>query len=236
MHKGTAPSFFLVNSTPRPAKVFPARPRPPRRIFRAPKPLCCCISAVPKIPAPQLYRISAFHNVFPSILPVFFRPRRHASSNQTPRTSACGLPLPLPTDFDFRSYRKTPAELVAPDDMSLYEKNADNCLLDRANDASLCLTRAYEAATRSPAGVGDLDVGARLQPFFSYLEEEKALLIASKDILDVSGPLPLYMTMWIAGQHVLAAKGEAEEKKKGPETVPGLSSAEDLSSPALADQ
>jgi hypothetical protein len=101
-----------------------------------------------------------------------------------------------------------------PDDMSLHEKNADNCLLERANYASLCLTRAYKAAARSPAGVGDLDVGARLQPFFSYSEEEKALLIASKDILDVSGPLPLYMTMWIAGQHVLAVKGEVEEKKK----------------------
>ncbi|KAJ7795999.1 hypothetical protein B0H14DRAFT_3495254 [Mycena olivaceomarginata] len=71
-----------------------------------------------------------------------------------------------------------------------------------------------KAATRSPAGVGDLDVSARLQPFFSYSEEEKALLIASKDVVDASGPLLLYMTMWIAGQHVLAAKGEAEEKKK----------------------
>ncbi|KAJ7824886.1 hypothetical protein B0H14DRAFT_3468951 [Mycena olivaceomarginata] len=132
----------------------------------------------------------------PAYSPSSFDPDDMPVSNQTPRTSACGLPLPLPADFDFRSYRKTPAELVVPDDMSLHKKNADT------------------AATRSPAGVGDLDVSARLQPFFSYLEEEKALLIASKDIVDMSGPLPLYMTMWIAGQHVLAAKGEAEEKKK----------------------
>ncbi|KAJ7900127.1 hypothetical protein B0H14DRAFT_2556345 [Mycena olivaceomarginata] len=136
------------------------------------------------------------------------------ATNQTPRTSACGLPLPLPADFDFRAYRKTPTELVAPDDMSLREKNADNCLVERANDASLRLTRAYEAAAGSPAGVGDLDVGARLQPFFSYSEEEKALLVASKDVVEASGPLPLFMTMWIAGQRVLVAKGEAEEKKK----------------------
>jgi hypothetical protein len=97
--------------------------------------------------------------------------------------------------------------------MSLHEKNADNCLLECANDASLCLSRAYEAAAGSPAGVGNLDVSARLQPF-SYSEEEKALLVASKDIVDASGLLPLYMTMWIAGQHILAVKGEVEEKKK----------------------
>ncbi|KAJ7355814.1 hypothetical protein DFH08DRAFT_933612 [Mycena albidolilacea] len=140
------------------------------------------------------------------------------ATNQTPRTSACGLPLPLATDFDFRAYRKTPAELIAPDDMSLREKNADNCLVERANDASLRLTRAYEAAAGSSAGVGDLDVGARLQPFFSYSEEEKALLVASKDVVEASGPLPLFMTMWIAGQRVLVAKGEAEEKKKRDES------------------
>ncbi|KAJ7355267.1 hypothetical protein DFH08DRAFT_803313 [Mycena albidolilacea] len=148
----------------------------------------------------------------PAYSPSSFDPDDMPASNQTPRTSACGLPLPLPADFDFRSYCKTPAELVVLDDMSLHEKNADNCPMERANDASLHLTRAYEAAARSPAGVGDLDVGARLQPFFSY--SEKALLFTSKDVVDASGPLPLYMTMWIAGQRVLAAKGEAEEKKK----------------------
>jgi hypothetical protein len=90
------------------------------------------------------------------------------ATNQTPQISACGLPLSLPADFDFRSYRKTPTELVAPDDTSLHEKSADNCLMERANDASLRLTRAYEAAAGSSAGVGDLDVGTHLQPFFSY--------------------------------------------------------------------
>jgi hypothetical protein len=84
--------------------------------------------------------------------------------------------------------------------MSLCDKNADNCLVECANVTSLRLTRAYEAAAESPTGVGDLDVGARLQPFFSYSEEEMALFVASKDVVDASGPLPLYMTMWIAGQ------------------------------------
>jgi hypothetical protein len=120
----------------------------------------------------------------------------------------------LPTDFDFRAYRKTLTELVAPDDMSLCEKNADNFLIERANDASLRLTRAYETATGSTAGVGDLDVGACLQPFFSYLDKEKVLLMASKDVVDVSGPLFLFMTMWVPGQRVQVEKGEAEEKKK----------------------
>jgi hypothetical protein len=61
-------------------------------------------------------------------------------------------------------------------------------------------------ATGSSAGAGDLDVGTCLQPFFSYSEEEKAQL--------VTWPLPPYMMMWIAGQHILVAKGKAEEKKK----------------------
>jgi hypothetical protein len=90
----------------------------------------------------------------------------------------------------------------------------DNFLIERANDASLRLTRAYEAAAGSTAGVGDLDVGACLQPFFSYLDEEKALLVASKDVVDASGQLSLFMTMWVAGQRIQVAKVEAEEKKK----------------------
>ncbi|KAJ7792707.1 hypothetical protein B0H14DRAFT_3562596 [Mycena olivaceomarginata] len=146
----------------------------------------------PLLPSPQLPSItrhSSFTTSSPAYSPSSFDPDDIPATNQTPRTSACGLPLPLPADFDFRSYRKTPTELVAPDDMSLREKNADNCLVERANDASLRLTRAY-AAAGSPAGVGDLDVGARLQPFFSYSEQEKALLVASKDVVDASGPLP----------------------------------------------
>ncbi|KAJ7359385.1 hypothetical protein DFH08DRAFT_952532 [Mycena albidolilacea] len=136
------------------------------------------------------------------------------ATNQTPQTSACGLPLPLPTDFDFHTYRKTPAELISPDDISLREKNTDNCLVEHSNNVSLRLTRVYEAAAGSSAGVGNLDVGTCLQPFISYSKEEKVLLFASKDVVEVSGPLPLYMTMWVAGQCVMVVKAESEEKKK----------------------
>jgi hypothetical protein len=37
--------------------------------------------------------------------------------------------------------------------------------------------------------------------------------VASKDVVDAFGLLLLYMTMWIAGQRVLATNGKAEEKK-----------------------
>jgi hypothetical protein len=107
-----------------------------------------------------------------------FDPDSMLATNQTPRTSACGLPLSLPADFDFCAYHKTLTELVAPDDMSLHEKNTDNCLVERGNNTSLCLTRVYKAATGSSASAGDLDVGTYLQPFFSYSEEEKAQLVA----------------------------------------------------------
>ncbi|KAJ7044606.1 hypothetical protein C8F04DRAFT_1249878 [Mycena alexandri] len=37
--------------------------------------------------------------------------------------SYCGLDLPVPRDFDFVDWRKTPADRDIPADMSLQEKN-----------------------------------------------------------------------------------------------------------------
>ncbi|KAJ7900664.1 hypothetical protein B0H14DRAFT_3423270 [Mycena olivaceomarginata] len=53
--------------------------------------------------------------------------------------------LPLPADFVFRAYRKTPTKPVA-------RMNAVNCLEERAIETSLRLTRVYGAAPGSSAG------------------------------------------------------------------------------------
>jgi hypothetical protein len=59
------------------------------------------------------------------------------ANDQTTRTSACGLTPLLLADLDFRAYRKTPSELVTPDNMSLRKKNADKLPCERANLTSL---------------------------------------------------------------------------------------------------
>ncbi|KAJ6527842.1 hypothetical protein DFH09DRAFT_1094640 [Mycena vulgaris] len=46
-------------------------------------------------------------------------------------------------------------------------------------------------------------------------KEEKDLLVASKEIAEATGPLPVFMTMWIAGKRVKVAKVETAEKVKG---------------------
>ncbi|KAJ7806459.1 hypothetical protein B0H14DRAFT_3767858 [Mycena olivaceomarginata] len=211
---GTALSFFLRALNIKASKFFFLLvPGDIDAFFELPR---LSPAVYPLLPSPQLPSItrhSSFTTSSPAYSPSSFDPDDIPATNQTPRTSACVFLFPFPLTLTSRSYRKTPTELVAPDDMSLREKNADNCLVERANDASLRLTRAY-AAAGSPAGVGDLDVGARSSLSSPTRSRRKALLVASKDVVDASGPLPLYMTMRIAGQRVLVAKGEAEEKKK----------------------
>ncbi|KAJ7851534.1 hypothetical protein B0H14DRAFT_2581396 [Mycena olivaceomarginata] len=52
-----------------------------------------------------------FHHVFIRLLPIFFRPRRHASVQPDTQNLHLWTP-PLPMDFDFCAYCKIPTELI----------------------------------------------------------------------------------------------------------------------------
>ncbi|KAJ7300344.1 hypothetical protein DFH08DRAFT_828547 [Mycena albidolilacea] len=89
-----------------------------------------------------------------------------ANDWQKTRTS---LTLLLPVDLDFHAYRKTPSELVIPDDMFLREKNVDKLPTRRAYDSP-------ERMRRLPDPL--------LGPFFYDLDEKKVLPVALKDVVD----------------------------------------------------
>ncbi|KAJ6526118.1 hypothetical protein DFH09DRAFT_1095344 [Mycena vulgaris] len=131
-----------------------------------------------------------------------------------PTTSRCGLPLPLPDNFDLVAHMTHPGDVFPSFNMELLDKNAENICLEKSNRVSVAHTRAYIAAAASLAGIENRDVGATLEPFLAYTEEEKDLLVASKEVAEVTGPLPVFMTMWIAGERVKVAKVEAAEKVK----------------------
>ncbi|KAJ7207897.1 hypothetical protein GGX14DRAFT_634327 [Mycena pura] len=123
------------------------------------------------------------------------------NSSSTPRPhmplSRCGLPLPLPADFDFTAHRKRPNDIPALPHMDLQDINAENVHRERANKVSLALTNSYAAAAASPAGVTTEDVGAPLLPYYAYSDAYKILLVGSPETVRVTGPLPVYMTILV---------------------------------------
>ncbi|KAJ7194599.1 hypothetical protein GGX14DRAFT_678821 [Mycena pura] len=131
-----------------------------------------------------------------------------------PPTSRCGLALPLPANFDTAAHMLRPADIPAPPDMDLQDINAENVRREKANKASLSFTRAYAAAAASPAGITVEDVGAALEPFFEYSDGDKALLVGSKEAVDATGPLPVYMTLFVAGARIKSAESDAADKAK----------------------
>ncbi|KAJ6516106.1 hypothetical protein C8R45DRAFT_231728 [Mycena sanguinolenta] len=126
--------------------------------------------------------------------------------------SKCGLLLPLPATFDFAAYMTRPADVASS--LDLLEKNAENVRIEKANRASCTLTRAYQAAATSGAGVGSLDVGDKLCSFFAYSDEDKVLLVGDEKVVEATGPLPVAMQLWVAGERLKTAKAEAAEKAK----------------------
>ncbi|KAJ7148919.1 hypothetical protein C8R46DRAFT_1044586 [Mycena filopes] len=129
-------------------------------------------------------------------------------------TSRSGLPLPLPADFDTKKYATRPDNTQPPADFDLAEINAENVEREKFNKTSLALTRAYTTARDSPAGVGPLDVGLPLKPFLAYSDGDLALLVGAKEVMDLTGPLPGYVTIWVAKKRLEAVERDLKEKEK----------------------
>ncbi|KAJ6601359.1 hypothetical protein DFH09DRAFT_1355520 [Mycena vulgaris] len=75
----------------------------------------------------------------------------------------------------------------------LQERNVRNLRVERSKRASSALKRAYEAARATLTGAGNLDVGMPLESFFGYTDEEKDLMVSSKELFEAVGPLPIFL-------------------------------------------
>jgi hypothetical protein len=98
--------------------------------------------------------------------------------------------------------------------MELLEKNRRNVRTETHNADSVSTTRDYEEAIANAESVTALDVGAKLKAYYAYTEEEKRLLVGSKEVVEATGPLPVFMTSWVAAQRLIAATEEATERRK----------------------
>ncbi|KAJ6619221.1 hypothetical protein B0H10DRAFT_2433552 [Mycena sp. CBHHK59/15] len=127
--------------------------------------------------------------------------------------SRCGLPLPLPVDFDTDAHMARPADVSPPSHFDLQDKNAKNVRIEMSNKISIAFTRAF-ATPHANGTIGTLDVGASLTAFFEYSEAEKTLLMGSAPVVVAIGPLPVYMTMWIAAEQLKVSVAEAAEKAR----------------------
>ncbi|KAJ6451051.1 hypothetical protein C8R45DRAFT_1113776 [Mycena sanguinolenta] len=130
----------------------------------------------------------------------------------SPSISKCGKTLPLPATFDCASYMTRPADVPPPQNLSLASINRKNCVVEAGNDKSIEETIAYEAARATTAGVGSLDVGAPLQPLYTYSDEQKQQLLHSKELVDSTGPLPPSLVQWMATERLKTAQTAAAEK------------------------
>ncbi|KAF7357876.1 hypothetical protein MVEN_00833800 [Mycena venus] len=130
------------------------------------------------------------------------------------QNSRCGLPLPLTASFDCVAYTTRPADIPALPNMTLPEKNKRNVAIEAGNTKSIDYTRAYEAARATTAGVGALDVGAPLLPYFEYSDDEKAMLVRSSRLVDAVGPLPTYMVEYIVTEQIRVDAEETTEKAR----------------------
>ncbi|KAJ7157115.1 hypothetical protein C8R46DRAFT_1040201 [Mycena filopes] len=128
--------------------------------------------------------------------------------------SRCGLPLPLPVDFDTTAHMTRPADIPATPGFDLGDINAENVRLEKLNKISIAYTRAFAAARASPTGINNLDVGAMLEPFLAYSDADKELLVGSEAVVAATGPLPTYMTLWVAGVRIAEAQKNQKEKAR----------------------
>ncbi|KAJ6630727.1 hypothetical protein B0H10DRAFT_2336555 [Mycena sp. CBHHK59/15] len=137
----------------------------------------------------------------------------HLSLNM-PSTSLSSETLPLCTNFDFVAYMTHLVDIAPLPNMDLQEKNQRNILIEKTNNMSMGLTCAYQAVLAMAAGVGTLDVSAPLLPCYAYTDEDKMLLVVSKDLVEAMGPLPVYMMVFVTKEHVKTASVELADKTK----------------------
>ncbi|KAJ7476810.1 hypothetical protein FB451DRAFT_1557535 [Mycena latifolia] len=128
--------------------------------------------------------------------------------------SRCGIALPLPPDFDTDAHMVRPADIPAPLHFALEDKNSENVRIEKANKISMGYTRAYASARAAGNSTAALDVGATLEPYFAYTDDERDLLVGSKEVVASTGPLPIYMTLLVAKKQLKVAEAEAAEKSK----------------------
>ncbi|KAJ6602214.1 hypothetical protein B0H10DRAFT_2230207 [Mycena sp. CBHHK59/15] len=128
--------------------------------------------------------------------------------------SRTGLALPLPPNFDFVGYKTRGADVLPPDTHDLADINADNVMREAGNKASIRLTLAYKAALASTASVTTEDVGYPLLPFYAYSDQQKRVLIGDKEVIAACGPLPLYMTLFIATERLNTQQAKDTDKAK----------------------
>jgi hypothetical protein len=78
--------------------------------------------------------------------------------------------------------------------MELLEKNRRNVHTKTHNADSVSTTCDYEEAIANTESVAALDIGAKLKAYYAYTEEEKCLLVGSKEVVEAMGLLPVFMT------------------------------------------
>ncbi|KAJ7343817.1 hypothetical protein DFH08DRAFT_810365 [Mycena albidolilacea] len=54
----------------------------------------------------------------------------------------------------------------------------------------------------------------KLKAYYTYTEEEKHFLVGSKEVVKATGPLPIFMTSWVAAQRLIVATEEVTERRK----------------------
>ncbi|KAJ7451013.1 hypothetical protein B0H11DRAFT_2246588 [Mycena galericulata] len=129
-------------------------------------------------------------------------------------TSRAGVLLPLPASFDLVAYSTCPNDIQAPSGMDLQDKNAENCVIETHNKASILLTRAYARAKETNAGVGILDVGLPLRAMWAYTDEEKASLLHCPEYVAATGPLPRSLVKFIASCRAAATVEKEKERSE----------------------
>jgi hypothetical protein len=90
--------------------------------------------------------------------------------------------------------------------MDLKEKNTRSCTIATTNPISIGHTRKYEAAVQAGTSLALLDVGLPLRPFFEYSDDEKELLVSSRELCEAVGPLPPSIIMYIATERLRIAR------------------------------